>query len=656
MKINYRPEIDGLRAIAVTLVIIYHAQVNMFGSQIFTGGFIGVDIFFVISGYLITSIILKELIDSGNFQFKNFYERRARRILPALLFVILSSLPFAWIYFYPIDLISFSKSILYSLGFSSNFYFHYSGLEYASPEGILKPFLHTWSLSVEEQYYVLFPILLVVIFRYFKKYLVHFLLLGFVLSLLLADWSSRNYPSSAFYLLHARMWELIGGSLLSYFEINHNRKKINNFLIKLCPAIGLAFIGYATFFFDDKILHPSFYTLIPVTGVALILWFSDKGERITKILSSKILVGIGLISYSLYLWHYTIFSFAKNLDILYDKNLGKLLLVFLTISLSILTYYFVEQPARKKASTKVFFSFLIISISIVAILNSTVVIKDGFLNRLKVKNYQSKHTFAYLTQDGNHCFGRTQNFCTFGSGEKKVILLGDSHFGSLAYNLNDRISSEYTFLPIIVPGYFHLRDSNLINKNTKKINEAYNLQRNEIDKILRQSKNNIIIIGGATSLYLYQKRVKNRALHWDSLFVDKKSLEYNVKSIENDFSNLLKDLSIDNEVILLYPIPEIGTNLQKKKFENMIRVYNYHYSDYIEQNREVLKFFDSINYPNVHKVYPHKIFCKENTDLCSTHDENNFFFFDGYHPSLEGAKMINSLIMKKIKELKFSNN
>ena len=122
------------------------------------------------------------------------------------------------------------------------------------------------------------------------------------------------------------------------------------------------------------------------------------------------------------------------------------------------------------------------------------------------------------------------------------------------------------------------------------------------------------------------------------------------------FSSLLKDLSINNDVILMYPIPEIGTNLQKKKFENMIRVYNYHYSDFIEQNIEVIKFFDSINHSKVHKVYPHKIFCKENVDLCLTHDENNFFFFDGYHPSLEGAKMINDLIMKKIKELNFSNN
>jgi len=162
MKLTYRPEIDGLRAIAVGAVILYHAQITILGHQPFKGGFIGVDIFFVISGYLITSIILKELVTTGSFSFKHFYERRIRRILPALLCVMLVALPFAWMYLLPSSFIDFSKSILYSLGFSSNFYFYYSGQQYGAESGLLKPFLHTWSLSVEEQFYILFPIVLLV--------------------------------------------------------------------------------------------------------------------------------------------------------------------------------------------------------------------------------------------------------------------------------------------------------------------------------------------------------------------------------------------------------------------------------------------------------------------------------------------------------------
>ena len=195
IKPQYRPEIDTLRALAVIAVIIYHAKIYLFGNLIFQGGFLGVDIFFIISGYLITSIILKELIEKESFSFKNFYEKRVRRLFPALLFIMLVSIPFSWIYLYPIDLVNFSKSILYSLGFGSNFYFHFSGLEYGSPEGLLKPFLHTWSLSVEEQYYILFPIGLVTVFKYFRKHLIYFLFICFVISLLLADWGSKNSVS-----------------------------------------------------------------------------------------------------------------------------------------------------------------------------------------------------------------------------------------------------------------------------------------------------------------------------------------------------------------------------------------------------------------------------------------------------------------------------
>ena len=194
MKLHYRPEIDGLRAIAIGAVILYHAQITILGHQPFKGGFIGVDIFFVISGYLITSIILKELLTTGTFSFKYFYERRARRILPALLFVMLVSLPFVWIYLMPENLLDYSKSIIYSLGFSSNFYFWFSGQQYGADSGLLKPFLHTWSLSVEEQFYILFPIVLLITFKYFRKYLIHILILGFIISLGLADWGSRGNP------------------------------------------------------------------------------------------------------------------------------------------------------------------------------------------------------------------------------------------------------------------------------------------------------------------------------------------------------------------------------------------------------------------------------------------------------------------------------
>ena len=424
IKSQYRPEIDTLRAIAVMAVIIYHAKIYLFGNLIFSGGFLGVDIFFIISGYLITSIILKELIEKESFSFKNFYEKRIRRILPALLFIMLVSIPFSWIYLYPVDLVNFSKSILYSLGFGSNFYFHFSGLEYGSPEGLLKPFLHTWSLSVEEQYYILFPIWLVTVFKYFRKHLIYFLLICFVTSLLFADWGSKNYVSSTFYFLHTRIWELICGSLIAYFEIKKGHRAQNKILCNILPILGLILISYSFFYFDSETFHPSFYTLIPATGVTLILWFTHKDNVICKILSYKIFVKIGLISYSLYLWHYPIFSFANHLEILFDNNFGKLILIAITFILSIFTYNFIEQPARKVNSSKTVFSTLIIFTVIIVSYLVTVIAMDGFFNRIKVKNYQKKHTFSYLTQDSVVCFGRLKNLCKFGSHEKKNNLIG----------------------------------------------------------------------------------------------------------------------------------------------------------------------------------------------------------------------------------------
>ena len=324
-------------------------------------------------------------------------------------------------------------------------------------------------------------------------------------------------------------------------------------------------------------------------------------------------------------------------------------MIIIAFILSIISYYFIEQPARRIKSFNIVFSTLAISVFIIIVYNAAIVFNDGFLNRVKVKNYQENHTYTYLKQNGSVCFGRKYNeLCKFGSHKKEIILLGDSQLASIAFDLHQRTKLNYSFTPITRPGYFHLRDLKLMNKHTKKIIKAYDVTRDNIDELLNKSKNNIIIIGGATSLYLYNKRIEGRAKHSDSIFVDNISLEYNSSSIEKAFVDLIKDLAINNEVILLYPIPEIGVNLQKKKFENMVRVFNYKYSTFLSQNKEVINLFDSINHPKIHKVYSYRAFCDEKAKLCNTHDKNNFFFFDGYHPSLEGAKMINDLIMKKI--------
>ena len=438
MKITYRPEIDGLRAIAVGAVILYHAQITILGHQPFKGGFIGVDIFFVISGYLITSIILKEFIKTGSISFKHFYQRRIRRILPVLLFVMLVSLPFAWVYLLPNDLLDFSKSILYSLGFSSNFYFHYSGLEYggAGLEG--NPFLHTWSLSVEEQYYVLFPLALFITFKFFKKFLIHVLILGFIISLGLANWGSTNYPSASFYFLHTRIWEILAGSILAYFEIiKGGRSKIHSFNLIL-PSVGLFLIGHSILFFNDKMFHPSFYTLSPIIGVCLMIWFCQKNELITKILSTKLLVGIGLISYSLYLWHYPIFVFVMKFNLASFNIFTKFIIAISIIFLSIFSYYFIEKPFRskkikfKKIFVVLFLKFLFIISFCTYALN------------LKFHPFLTKYNEEHRNFELNY------NYNNFDEREN-VFIIGNSYADSLLnvfYNNKELVKDYYFYTAV----------------------------------------------------------------------------------------------------------------------------------------------------------------------------------------------------------------
>ncbi len=672
MKLTYRPEIDGLRAIAVVAVIIYHTQIAILGHQPFKGGFIGVDIFFVISGYLITSIILKELVTTGTFSFKHFYERRIRRILPALLFVMLVSLPFAWMYLLPSSFVDFSKSILYSLGFSSNFYFHYSGSYYGAESGLLKPFLHTWSLSVEEQYYILFPIVLLITFKYFRRYLIHILILGFIISLGLADWGSRNHPSFNFYVLPTRGWELLAGSILAYFEISLGHRSKHQTLNLILPSAGLFLIGHSILFFNDKMFHPSFYTLSPIVGVCLIIWFSHKDELITKILSSKLFVGIGLISYSLYLWHYPVFAFARITEFTQGDIFKRLLLGITILILSIVSYYFIERPSRnKKIKFKNIISLIIISISVLIIYNFNVIQKDGYKNRLPeiLIKYLSEQPKILSTSDGNACLDKIE-LCKFNvSSNKKVYIVGDSHMGSLMFDLKDRIvGNKYQFITSVFKGCLFFPGFNNITIKTQKIDKKCNNNYfKKLKETLSKETNSIIIFGGRFPLYLSNYLFDNQeggieGKEWITKYIS--TGEYD--TVQNSFKTEVLKLSQKNKIILIYPIPEMGWNPKRKiwinrknKFSRDGGSMNITTSYQVYQNRTKSSFelLNSIQNDNIYRVYPHTLFCDTIIkDRCVTHDDKYIFYYDDNHPSIKGTEMINDLIIKEIEKIELKSN
>ncbi len=347
MHISYRAEIDGLRAIAVLAVIFYHAEFTVFGHDMFKGGYIGVDIFFVISGYLISKIIITELNKTNHINIANFYERRARRILPMLLTVILVSFPFAWQYLALSSFAEHIKSIIASLLFSSNIFFYFSTIEYGADSSLLKPLLHTWSLSVEEQYYILFPVTFLFCYKYFRNYIMSIVVVGILASLLLAEIMVTRNSDLNFYILPTRMWELLVGTLLAVADIKYGRRQYR-VLCRILPAFGLFLILYAFQFFNLNTHHPGLNSTIPVIGAALVIFFSSKDELVGVVLGARPLVWGGLISYSLYLWHFPVFALARvnnsNID-----EIDKLVWIAITFILSFLSFYIIEKPFRNRA-------------------------------------------------------------------------------------------------------------------------------------------------------------------------------------------------------------------------------------------------------------------------------------------------------------------
>ena len=676
MTHRYRWEIDGLRAIAVSAVILYHAQITIFGHKPFTGGFIGVDIFFVISGYLITSIILQELVTTGSFSFKHFYERRIRRIFPALLLAMLASFPFAWMYLMPNDFVSYVNSIITSLSFNSNFFYHFSANEFDEIAYLNKPFFHTWSLSILGQYYALFPIILIVTFKHFRKYIIHILILGFIISLGLADWGSRNYPSATFFFLHTRIWELVAGSILAILETKQGYRSNNKLLNSILPSLGILLIFYSIIFFYDGMLHPSIRTIISVIGVSLIIWFANKDEFVSKILSSKVFVGTGLISYSLYMWHFPVFAFKRERSLLSLDNQDKFELILTCIILSIISYFLIEKNFRnKKIISKKIFWYITIFLSSIIILLSTIVIKKkGFINRITDKQLVELFDIAprlKLRDDSGFCFDRNDNFCSFGNTEnKKIYIVGDSTIAGFAHLLKDElIKKDYNYVTLIQSGCYYLPGFNRIQKSNGEINkDCSNDFHYKIRKLLNNNQDNIVIIGGNLNLYLKNTFVSeiNGTKNWWNKFkpIDPNK---NIKTTIIDSINELLNNSV--KVILIYPIPELDFDLQKKlflqiqnfKLKNKVTLFYKYLSENPitfdiqkdkERSKESYDVLNKIEHPNLYKIYPKDLLCSNViNNKCSIYKDKKFLYYDEMHLGEEGAKIISSSILEKVDQI-----
>lgn len=436
---KYRPEIDGLRAIAVLAVIIFHA-----GFTLLPGGFLGVDIFFVISGYLITAIITQER-QAGTFSFRGFYARRARRILPALYLVILTCLPVGFYVLIREDMLDLVYSALWTTLFVPNFYF-WDTADYFSRSAEFKPLIHTWSLGVEEQFYLLFPLLMVFLAARTRSTAIA---ATGALSFALAIFFQPHDPDAVFYLLPFRAWELTAGALVAMGETRVLTAVRSSAARGLLGAGGLGLI-IAALTLPAQFLPTILSQAVAVAGAALGLLFWRSGTLPARLMGSAPLVVIGLMSYSAYLWHQPVLAFARSLDGLPPGPGFTAFLLAVIFALSFLSWHFVEKPFRRPSSVRTS-PFIATLVSVFLLINALAVgymlmarAPDAFLSPLQKQVDQT----AQASPLRERCHVRQGDSrspaeaCVFNAKPARVAVLGNSHGVELAYALGEALRAD----------------------------------------------------------------------------------------------------------------------------------------------------------------------------------------------------------------------
>lgn len=427
---RYRPEIDGLRALAIVPVVLFHYR-----APGFAGGFVGVDVFFVISGYLITSLIQHEM-DHGTFSLARFYERRVRRIFPALFAMLTIASLAALILFFPVDLVRYARSLFATALFAANFEF-WREAGYFDVAANQKPLLHLWSIAIEEQFYLLYPALLLSLRRVSPSQRMAAIAIVFFASFALSVWGASAAQVASFYLLPTRAWELMLGALLALGAVPALKSAMASDALAL---LGLILIAGSVLGFTPQTPLPGFAALAPCLGAALVI-YAARPDRTSagKLLATRPLVFIGLISYSLYLWHWPIFVFATYIGFREPSGVGSALLIALSFVLAVISWRYVEQPLRGPvpgAPRRAPFAAAALVAGLTAASAALAASTDGLPQRLRPALQR------ILAEQDDHepriarCFGLTSDdvqkgrLCRIGAAgavAPSFLLWGDSH-------------------------------------------------------------------------------------------------------------------------------------------------------------------------------------------------------------------------------------
>jgi len=556
---SYRSDVDGLRAIAVLSVVGFHAFPGLIH-----GGFIGVDVFFVISGYLISTILLNDLREN-RFSFRHFFARRIRRIFPTLILVLLACFIAGWLDLLPDEFQQLGKHIAGGAGFIDNFLYWYE-IGYFDQSTETKPLLHLWSLGVEEQFYLIFPLILWLGFQKSWNSKVFYAL--FIASFVLNIWLSFTSPSAAFFLPFSRFWEFLIGYFVSIWLSQNSEssffKKLINDNSQIISLVGLSLLAIAFISVSPKSVFPGFWALLPTLGAALILLTPHSKWINGCLLSNPLLVSLGLISYPLYLWHWPLLSFAHIMQGEVPPPAIRLIAIGIALFLSCISYKYIELPIRFGQSLKYKTQSLVILIVFTGGLGIAAILGKGFPDRIPEKYRDIQALFQRSDNATAECVakfgGGGNSYCQIGDVSKAptALLIGDSHAGHFFAGLNE---------------YYLKKGGNLLNMGAggcppfldlefgKSLTNSLPLEchhyKDAFKTLFENPSIQTVIFAFDHSAYLnndYEMYFKDgKDVQGDKLKISTNALKKTIEKIK----------SVNKKVVLIYDMPDINLDLRK---------------------------------------------------------------------------------------------
>lgn len=628
---RYRPDIDGLRGFAILSVVVFHAF-----PTVLRGGFVGVDIFFVISGFLISSIIFMNL-QRNDFSFMEFYERRINRIFPALIIVLFASWLVGRYVLLPDEFRSLNKHIISGAGFVQNFVL-WKEHGYFDSASQLKPLLHLWSLAIEEQYYLIYPLAVVVAWR-LSFHLLHIVLALCVCSFALSIYNIKIDPVGTFYLPQTRFWELFTGATLAYFHTFRRGLPVETFDQRhhqyrhIISLIGFMLLIASVLTIEEGAGFPGWWATAPVIGTVLMISAGPQSAVNRWALANKAMVWVGLISYPLYLWHWPILSFASIVETGSPALSIRVGALFLSFGLAWLTYFFIEKPIRYGRRSWIKMALLSGALIALAI--------TGQYSRLTLEHLYSFARYYALTD--TYCteqFKPTGDLCrVVVEAPPTTLILGDSHAHRLFLGLGEK---QLNGMPI--------GNAILLGQTAcpyPSLEGSWCAQRfDTVFDIIKSTKSIETIVLASVTIRHY---IEHHRL--DGVSAPYEAWQDALNSALGRFHHMRKNVVVVIDNPMLYFDPKQCAVRPFRITENNLRrdcsIAAQEYLDK-ERNYRDAVFNATKNYPNVKVLDSAAVFCDENR--CSVLRDGHMLYDDNNHLSVHGTRLLTEKLARMISE------